>query len=303
MKLLGPQANRGSVAPALFVLLAILGTILVVPAFAAGNPYVSPSISLSPTNGPSGTTVTVTGTGFNPNVGITLHSSTGTLTVTSGSITTNSAGGFTATVTIVAASAPVINIRASGSDQSSIPRDTATAQFTVTNVQAGHSTNIKMSGGSGNQDDTTTTGVSVSITGATGISNANITTSKLNGPGSGVSLVGGSGTLYFDVNVALPSGSSAPSGATVQVCFTDPTVTSSDTIQYFSGGSWATATGITVSGTQICGNVPLSALTGTNFAVLASSGADYTWIYITAIVVVLVVIVAVGVLMMRRRKT
>ena len=142
----------------------------------------------------------------------------------------------------------------------------------------------------------------MSITGATGISNANVTTSKLNGPGSGVSVTGGSGTLYFDVNVVLPSGTTAPSGATVQVCLTDPSVTSSDTIQYFSGGSWSTATGITVTGTQICGNVPLSALTGTNFAVLAS-GTDYTWIFITAIVVVLVVIVAVGVLMMRRRKT
>ncbi len=298
------KTNRTSVLQAMAVLVAISGTILVVPALAAGNPYVTPTISLSPNNGPSGTSVTVTGSGFNPNVGITLHSSTGTITVTSGAITTSSSGGFTATITIVAASAPQINIRASGSDIASIPKDTAVALFTVTNVQAGHSSNVKLSGGSGTVDDSATTGVSVTISGATGLTNANVTTSKLNGPGAGVSLVSGGGTtLYFDVQVTLPSGSSAPSGATVQVCFTDPSVTSSSTIQYFSGGSWATATGVTVSGTQVCGNVPLSALTGTNFAVVASAAADYTWVYITVIVVVLVVIIAVGAIMMRRRKT
>ena len=298
------KLSHTRVIQTLAVLFAISGTIFVLPALAAGNPYVTPSISLNPTNGPSGSTVTVTGTGFNPSVGITLHSSTGTITVTSGAITTSATGGFTATIVITAASAPVINIRASGSDQASIPRDTATAQFTVTNVQAGHSGNIKMSGGSGSRDDTAITGVSVSITGATGITNLNVTTSKLTGPGNGVvSVTTGGSVLYFDVNVALPSGTSAPSGATVQVCFTDPSVSSSDTLQFYSGGSWTTATGVTVTGTQVCGTVPLSALTGTNFAVYAAAGYDYTWVYITVIVVVLVVIVAVGVVMTRRRKT
>ena len=297
------KIRHNSTLQALAVLVAITGTLLAVPAFAAGNPYVTPTISLNPTNGPSGTSVTVTGTGFNPNVGITLHSSTGTLTVTPATITTDSSGKFTATVVITAAAAPVINIRASGSDLASIPRDTATAQFTVSNVQAGKSTNVKMSGGSGSEDDTATTGVSVIISGANGISNVTVTTSRLSGPGAGVSLASSGTVSYFDVDVVLPSGSTAPTGATVQVCLTDPSVTSSSTLQYYSGGSWQSATSVKVTGTQICGTVPLSALTGTNFAVLASSGYDYTWVYITAIVVVLVVIIAVGVVMMRRRKT
>ena len=269
------------------------------PALAAGNPYVSPTITLSPTHGPTGTVVTVTGAGFNPGVGISLSASTGSLSG-GGAITTSSSGGFTATVTVTAAFAPKINIKAMGSDHASIPRDTATAQFTVDNVQAGKSDNVKLTGGSATQDDTSTTGVSVSITGATGISNVTVSTSSTNSPDFGVSAPTSGAALYFDIKVTLPSGATAPAGATVNVCFTDPTVASGMTLQYFDGTTWQTATGITVSGTQICGTVPLSALTGTNFAAFAA-GADYTWVYVGVIVVALAVIVAVGILMWRRR--
>jgi hypothetical protein len=158
------------------------------------------------------------------------------------------------------------------------------------------------SSGSASVDDTSTTGVTATISGATGVSSAVVTTQNLSGPSSGVSTFSTSGTaLYFDVSVALPAGVTAPSGSTVTVCFTSSSVASTDTLYYWSSGSWATATNVSVSGNTICGTVPLSALTGTNF-VAAPPGANYTWVY-ALVVVVVIVVIAVAVLMMRRKRT
>lgn len=169
------------------------------------------------------------------------------------------------------------------------------------NVTANESSTVNVSGGTATVDDTSTTGVSVSITGATGVASATVTTESLNGPSSGVSTFSTNGA-YFDVNVALPSGESAPAGATVTVCFTDPTATSSDTLEYWSGGSWNQASNVSVSGTKVCGSVPLSALTGTNF-VIAPAPVDYTIYYIAAIVAVVIVIALVALMVTRRKKT
>lgn len=168
------------------------------------------------------------------------------------------------------------------------------------NVTASKTTSVTVSGGSASVDDTSTTGVSVSITGASGVSSVSVTTQTLSAPSSGESSYSSSG-VYLDVNVALPSGVTAPSGATVQVCFTDSSVTSSSTLHYWTGSSWANVSPVTVTGTQICGNVSLSALTGTNF-VIAPAAANNTMYYIAAIVVALVVIIAVGIVLTRRKK-
>jgi hypothetical protein len=79
-------------------------------------------------------------------------------------------------------------------------------------------------------------------------------------------------------------------------------VASSDTLYYWSSGAWVSATSVTVntSTNTICGTVPLSALTGTNF-VAAPPGTSYTWLYIL-VVVVIVIVIAVAVVMMRRPK-
>lgn len=169
------------------------------------------------------------------------------------------------------------------------------------NVVTSTSNNVTTNNsGSATVDNTGTTGVSATISGLSSGTSAVVTTSSLSGPSTGVGALS-TGSVYFDISVTLPAGTTAPAGATVQVCFTNSGLQSGDSLQYWTGSSWASATNVSVSGTQICGTVPLSALTGTNFAVVPAA-ANYTYYYIGAIIVALVVIVIVGIMMSRRRK-
>jgi hypothetical protein len=169
------------------------------------------------------------------------------------------------------------------------------------NAQASH--NVTVTGGSATQDDSSTTGVTVTINGLTGVTSANVTTQSLNAPNTGVSAFSTSGTaVYFDVHVVLPAGSTVPSGATVTVCFSDPLVTSSDTLNYWTGSSWAQASSVTVAGTQICGTVSLSALTGTNFVAAPAASSSTSFIIYGALAVLVIVVLGGAFLVMRRRK-
>ena len=152
------------------------------------------------------------------------------------------------------------------------------------------------SSGTGTVDNTGTTGVSATITGLTGVSNAVVTTQTLSGPSTGVSKLS-VGSVYFDLSVTLPVGTTAPAGATVNVCFTSPTVKAGDTLQYWTGSSWGTATGTTINGDKICGNVPLSALTGTNFAI--APPPNYTIYYLAGGIAAFVIIAFVVLLLTR----
>jgi hypothetical protein len=177
----------------------------------------------------------------------------------------------------------------------------ATAQLYGSNVLVSKANTAAITSGAGIADNTATTGVLVSITGMTGVKSVVITTSSLSGPSQGISSFSGSGTLlYFDVSISLPAGTTAPSGASAQVCLTNPSVTSSDSLYYWSGSSWTAVQGVTVTGIEICGTIPVSALTGTNFVAAVSAAYDYTWVYVSVVVVVIVV-VAIAFIMRRRR--
>src|SRR4029077_247662 len=59
----------------------------------------SPAITLNPTSGLAGTSVTVTGTNFASNSGITVSYDGSAVSTSPGSITTSATGGFSATFT------------------------------------------------------------------------------------------------------------------------------------------------------------------------------------------------------------
>lgn len=282
--------------------LTISGGLFAFPVFAAGNQYLSPKLTASPNHGVTGTTTTVTGSGFSPSVRITITASSGAITVSPSTITTSSSGGFTAQVTVVSASSGAVRLTATGADIATNSQDKAVAIFTVDNINAAHSTNVALSGGKATVNDTTITGVSAVVSGMTGVSNITLTTATLGSPSLGVTGLA-SGTLYFDVQITLPPGTTAPAGAAATICFTNPGVTSGIGLQYWNGSAWVSATGVTVTGSRVCGTVPVSALTGTNFAVVAGAGGtDYTLYIYAAVLVALVVIVGVGVYFWRRRR-
>jgi hypothetical protein len=287
----------------LVALLLFASSLLALPTVAQVNPYVAPTLSLSPDTGPTGIVLTVTGAGFS--AGVTVSISSSTLTLSSpGTITTSSSGGFTAQITVVTGSPGSNVITATGSDLATHPNDMASAHFAISNVNSEHSSSNFASGGQISVNDTQLTGVSVVVGGLTGVSGkVNITTSALSSPSGGVGVVTQTGTLYFDVQVTLPAGTTAPSGAEVTICLTNPGVTSGMGLEYWDGSAWVSATSVTVHGSRVCGTVPLSALTGTNIAAVpGAAAANYTYLYVAIVVVVLVVVVVLGLVFMRRRR-
>ncbi|MGD0396486.1 MAG: IPT/TIG domain-containing protein, partial [Nitrososphaerales archaeon] len=107
-----------------------------VPADTASASFtvITATITLSPTQGPVGTIVTVTGAGFSVNTKI------GSITIAGGTIatqtctsqTTSFTGAFTCTFTVPTETLGAHIITVSGSDVGTMPSDTATATFTVT---------------------------------------------------------------------------------------------------------------------------------------------------------------------------
>jgi hypothetical protein len=87
---------------------------------------VAQNITLNPTTGPSGTTVTITGNGFGASKAITIKYNAVSVTTSPASVTTNSLGYFTATFTVPVGVAGTYEVVASDST------NTATANFVST---------------------------------------------------------------------------------------------------------------------------------------------------------------------------
>jgi hypothetical protein len=106
----------------------------------------------------------------------------------------------------------------------------------------------------------TDTGITVSITGTSATGSVTITTSDETGaPPSGADVSLGAGTAYYDVEV------SGATDGTALVCISP----AAPTMQYYDPSTltWVSASNIVVTSTQICGDIPVSALTGTVIAI------------------------------------
>src|SRR5438445_3192345 len=98
----------------------------------------TPSVSLNPTSGPTGTSVIVTGSNFVANSGITVKLDGTNLATIPATITTTSTGGFTASISIPSTSAIGLH-SVSATDASA---NSASAQFTVTATIPSAPTNL-----------------------------------------------------------------------------------------------------------------------------------------------------------------
>jgi hypothetical protein len=173
------------------------------------------------------------------------------------------------------------------------------------NVQSSVSTNVTVSsGGTASVDNSATQGLIVQISGATPGSSLVVTTQTLNAPNSGVGAPPTYGTTFlFDVSISLPAGTTLPAGATVTVSFSNPSIVSGDQVFYWTGSSWQTASGVTVTGTTISGQVPASAVGGTNFAVgMLAPTTQASNNYLLYGIVAVIVIIGIAVALFTRRK-
>jgi len=117
-----------SITPGTYTVVVSGSDVSTVPADTASAPFtVIPSITLSPTQGPVGVTVTVTGSNFASFSTITIKFNGATVTTSPATVTTNAAGGFTATFVVPSSAAGVQAVTATDAHS-----NTGSATFTVT---------------------------------------------------------------------------------------------------------------------------------------------------------------------------
>lgn len=163
-------------------------------ATAAFNVLVSGTITLSPTSGTAGTSVTVSGSNFSPNSAITIRLGTTTLSTAPSTVTTTSTGTFSVTVQIpIATTAGTHTITAT---------DAAGRVGSTTFTVAAGQTSITLSPSSG------TVGSAVTVTGSGFIPNRGIT---INLDGNLVATATSSQTGTFSAIFNIPQ--TASSGA------------------------------------------------------------------------------------------
>src|SRR2546428_11321836 len=126
-------------------LLVLLIVILSIPAVSESNNMIPQAsslqllstISLDPTSGPAGTTVTITGSLFLPGSVVTISYDGTAVATTPATITTDLSGGFSATFTVPASTAGSHTVSAKDAASNS-----ASAQFTVTATIPSAPTNL-----------------------------------------------------------------------------------------------------------------------------------------------------------------
>ena len=143
-----------------------------------------------------------------------------------------------------------------------------------------YSTTVNLTEGNGTADQNSTAGVTVKITGATG-NNVTVST-QVQGSNAppGLGSVQLSSASYYDI---LISGTTT---GIAQICITSKAVNSSGgLIEYWNGTTWAGAANQTVSGglppITFCGDIAVSALTGTPLALGAISSTSSSTTYST----------------------
>ena len=133
----------------------------------------------------------------------------------------------------------------------------------VCTTATGEDCQIVVSSGSASANETAT-GVFVEITGSTSPDGTllNITTAGRSAtPPAGVAAPNLAGASYYDVRVL---GSST---GTAKVCFSIAGLPSDAAMEYWNGGAWVIASAVSVGTGSVCGQVPVSALSGTPFAI------------------------------------
>src|SRR5256712_7531928 len=214
------------------------------------------AISLNPTSGPAGTTVTVSGSGFAANSGITISYDGAAMTTNPGTITTDSTGAFSGSITVPLSSAAGPHM-VKATDASNHP---ASASFTVTTGTPAAAISLNPTSGP--------TGTTVNISGSNFAANSGITISYDNaGIATTPTTITTTSTGSFTGSITIPSSSIAGShtvkatdasanSASAQFTVTttpvpaislNPTSGPTGTTVNISGSNFAANSGITIS--------------------------------------------------------
>ena len=131
------------------------------------------------------------------------------------------------------------------------------ANFATAATSAESSSTSTSSGGTATADQQAT-GVDVGVSGAPENTPITLLSADLQSqpPSTGILSINGLG--FYDVEI------SGITTGTANVCIYNAGVTASTVLEYYSGGSWLSATGVVdTPGVSTCGNIPVAALNGT----------------------------------------
>jgi hypothetical protein len=193
-------------------------------------------------------------------VSFTSSSSTGVFNATSCQL--SSSDSCSVTYQDATSGAPVITANYAGdSNNGGSSASYILANFAV-QASSAESSSTTLTGGSTTVDQSSQTGISTTISGSGGNSATVFSADLGSTQPAGTGTISLSNSQYYDVKV------NGISTGTATVCITISSQLSSQyAMQYWDGSSWVNATNITVSGSQICGDIPVSALTGTNIVI------------------------------------
>lgn len=122
---------------------------------------------------------------------------------------------------------------------------------------------------SASADQTQTTGLSMTVNGTTGSLGMISSLDYSSQPG-------GTGTSPFPSAEYFDIKAQDMAGGTAYACYYGTEVNSTTSMDYYNG-SWISASGANaLSGTKVCGSIPVSALSGTPIAIGDTSAASYT---------------------------
>src|SRR2546422_811720 len=202
------------------------------------------AISLNPTSGPTGTSVTVTGSNFATSSGITVTYDNTAITTNPATVTTTSTGSFSATITVPASTAGGHTVSATDASSNS-----ASAQFTVTTTPVATITLNPTSGPAGTSVTVTGSNFAASSAITIKLDGTNLTTTPTN-----ITTIS---TGSFTASVTIPS--SATAGA--------HTVSATDASGKSASASFTVTTGVAISLYPASANVGSTVkVTGNGFA-------------------------------------
>ncbi len=171
----------------------------------------------------------------------------------------------------------------------------------VESCLSGQQASANVTAGSASTVAFPTIGLNVSIAGTNGT--AEIIASRLTSQPTntgGLSVNGSSGTSFGFYELSI----TGIMGGTANVCISNASADASTVIDYYSAGSWIQAANMTATpGVMVCGDIPVSALSGSPFAMGGpQTTLPTTTTLILGGVAVAVVVAAAGFFLFRKRR-
>jgi hypothetical protein len=255
----------------------------------------TPTIAVNPPRGPAGSTVYFTLSGFLPNdpncvVWIDSPHQSVKAGEAPGNIGLDGSGEGSFTV-------PPDEPRTYVVEAADAYGNAATTWFTIIAIEALTAT---VSGNSATVNESATTGVSVTVSGASLLNGAQVTVTSIaygDSQPSGTGNVSLSGAVFYDVSVTSSNGALG-SDVNANVSISNPSFNSSSVTEYNNGAAWVSVATKFSAPETLSATIPASALNGTPIAVgIPSHGGSANPLAITfgstAFILMVVAVVAV----------